>query len=125
MNVAIVTGSGGLIGAEAVRFFSKQGFTVVGVDNDMRRVFFGDEASTSWSVNKLQTEIPNYEHHSIDIRDFNSLGRLFSTYSTDIKLVVHSAQPSSSLWAQTIPTSVAHNRCSNAARSSSKLDVQA
>ena len=50
MPVAIVSGSGGLIGAETVRFLAGQGFTVVGIDNDMRRYFFGAEASTAWTV---------------------------------------------------------------------------
>jgi CDP-paratose 2-epimerase len=47
MSVAIVTGAAGLIGAETVRLFSKNGLDVVGIDNDMRREFFGDEASTA------------------------------------------------------------------------------
>ncbi len=47
MGVAVVTGSGGLIGSESVRFFAEQGFDVIGVENDMRAHFFGAEASTS------------------------------------------------------------------------------
>jgi CDP-paratose 2-epimerase len=47
MSVVLVTGSAGLIGAESVRFFAAEGFDIVGIDNDMRRVFFGDEASTA------------------------------------------------------------------------------
>ena len=47
MSVVLVTGAAGLIGAEAVRFFAAEGFDVVGVDNDMRRSFFGNEASTA------------------------------------------------------------------------------
>ena len=53
MSVAIITGSAGLIGAEAVRFFSSKGFQVVGIDNDMRKAFFGDDASTEWSRRDL------------------------------------------------------------------------
>lgn len=54
MSVVIVSGSSGLIGSEAVTFFSREGFQVVGIDNDMRRYFFGHEASTKWNQNRLQ-----------------------------------------------------------------------
>ena len=57
MDIAIVTGSAGLIGSEASRHFAKSGLTVVGIDNDMRREFFGDEASTSWSRGQLEAEL--------------------------------------------------------------------
>lgn len=46
MSIIIVTGSAGLIGSESVRFFCERGFTVVGIDNNMRQVFFGENAST-------------------------------------------------------------------------------
>jgi CDP-paratose 2-epimerase len=103
MDVALVTGSGGLIGAEAVRFLCTQGFKVIGIDNDMRRVFFGDEASTSWSVNKLKEDIPDYEHHAIDIRDFPAISKLFAAYGKDIKLVIHTAAQPSHDWAARDP----------------------
>ena len=57
MAVVIVTGSAGLIGAESVRMFSQRGWDVVGIDNDMRSVFFGAEASTRWSRQSLQTAV--------------------------------------------------------------------
>lgn len=41
----LVTGSLGLVGSEAVRFYLQRGDIVIGVDNDMRRHFFGEEAS--------------------------------------------------------------------------------
>ena len=69
MSVIVVTGSAGLIGAETVRFFAAEGFDVVGIDNDMRRVFFGDEASTAWSRQRLEIEVKNYQHIDGDIRD--------------------------------------------------------
>ena len=53
MKVALITGSAGLIGAETSRSFAARGFRVVGIDNDMRKTFFGDEASTRWSRNQL------------------------------------------------------------------------
>ncbi len=69
MDVAIVTGAAGLIGSEAVRFLAEKGMTVVGVDNDMRRYFFGDEASTDWSRRQLVSSVPGYLHRNVDIRD--------------------------------------------------------
>src|SRR5690606_41302521 len=57
LAVAVITGSGGLIGSEAAAFFGELGMDVVGIDNDMRRVFFGDEASTAWNVARLQARL--------------------------------------------------------------------
>ena len=48
MSVAIITGSAGLIGSEAVRYFAAKGMDIAGLDNDMRKYFFGEEASTEW-----------------------------------------------------------------------------
>ena len=103
MNVAIVTGSGGLIGAEAVRFFSQQGFHIAGIDNDMRAEFFGEEASTAWAVAELKERIPNYTHHVEDIRDYDAMRRIFDQYSSDIKLVIHTAAQPSHDWAARSP----------------------
>src|SRR5258708_38803103 len=68
MGVVVVAGSAGLIGAEAVRFLAAQGFDVVGIDNDMRRVFFGNDASTAWSRQRLEIEVKSYRHIGGDIR---------------------------------------------------------
>ena len=88
MAVVIVTGSGGLVGAETVRFFAAQGFTVVGIDNDMRSFFFGPEASTAWSVEKLREELAGYRHETADIRDASAINAIFSEYGHDIELIV-------------------------------------
>ena len=70
MSVAIITGSGGLIGSEAATFFGAQGLEVVGIDNDMRRVFFGQDASTEWNRLRVEEELgTSYVHHDLDIRD--------------------------------------------------------
>ena len=53
MSVAVITGSAGLVGSEASAFFAGMGLDIVGIDNDMRRDFFGDEASTSWNRERL------------------------------------------------------------------------
>ena len=103
MAVAIITGSAGLIGAEAVRFFSAQKMTVVGIDNDMRKQFFGDDASTAWAVAQHKSEIENYRHHDTDIRDAEAIGNIFSEYGSDIKLVIHTAAQPSHDWAAKDP----------------------
>ncbi len=103
MNVAIVTGSAGLIGSEAVRFFSQKGFQVVGVDNNMRSVFFGEEASTHWQKQRLLAEVPGYLHRDADIRDRAAMEALFAEYGSDIQLVVHTAAQPSHDWAARDP----------------------
>lgn len=102
-NIAIITGSAGLIGAESVRFFSKQGFQIVGIDNDMRQEFFGKEASTDWQRKQLEEQIPGYKHYSLDIRNENDMFRVFSEYGKDIKLIVHTAAQPSHDWAAKDP----------------------
>ena len=103
MDLAIVTGSAGLIGAEAVRFLSAKGFGVIGIDNNMRKVFFGDEASTEWSRRELEASIPNYIHHDIDVRDQSRIEAIFAEYSSDLKLVIHTAAQPSHDWAAKDP----------------------
>ena len=99
MSVAIITGSAGLIGAEAVRYFADKGLEVVGIDNDMRRRFFGPEASTAWSRAKLEREVRGYTHVDADIRDSDAIDRLFRRYAGSIAVVVHTAAQPSHDWA--------------------------
>lgn len=95
MSIAIVTGSGGLVGGATVNHFASHFDRIIGIDNDMRRVFFGDEASTRRHAEKLSAETPNYVHHAIDIRDQVAVERIFIEYGSDIELIVHTAaQPS-------------------------------
>jgi len=103
MNICIVTGSAGLIGAEAVRFFSAKGCRVLGIDNDMRREFFGPDASTEWSRRVLEEQVPQYTHFSLDIRDRPGIERLFNEYGTDVKAVIHTAAQPSHDWAARDP----------------------
>lgn len=91
------------MGAECVRFLAAQGFVAVGIDNDMRRTFFGDEASTAWSVDRLKSEVASYRHHAIDIRDADALGRVFAEYGADVALVVHTAGQPSHDWSARDP----------------------
>lgn len=104
MEIVVVTGSGGLIGSESVHYFCKLGYTVVGIDNNMRQVFFGKEASTDWNIISLISEFGNhYIHHRADIRDQVSITEIFNKYSTDIKLIIHTAAQPSHDWAAKDP----------------------
>lgn len=104
MTIAIITGSAGLIGSEATRYFADLGMTVVGIDNDMRRHFFGDDASTAWNRQRLETDLNGrYQHHAIDIRDADTVSRLFQQYGSNIKLVIHTAAQPSHDWAMRDP----------------------
>lgn len=103
MRVAIITGAAGLIGSECVRFFSKKGFKVVGIDNNMRKVFFGEAASTDWNRQKLEDEIPDYTHFHMDIRNEKDMDKIFSQYGSDIQLILHTAAQPSHDWASRDP----------------------
>ena len=95
MNIALITGSAGLVGSETVEFISNKFDLVVGIDNDMRAEFFGQEASNQWNKNRLLQKIKNYRHHDVDIRDKASLEKIFVEIGNDIGLIVHTAaQPS-------------------------------
>ena len=103
MTLAIVTGSAGLIGSEASRFFDRLGMDVVGIDNDLRRHFFGEAASTVWSRRRLEADLQRYEHHDVDIRDTAKLGEIFRRGGRDIGLVIHTAAQPSHDWAAREP----------------------
>ena len=104
MSIVIVTGSAGLIGSESVRFFCDRGFTVVGIDNNMRSVFFGADASTEWNRDRLLQDYGDkYIHHSVDIRDPEAISQVFKTYSQDISLIIHTAAQPSHDWAASDP----------------------
>ena len=103
MGVVIVTGSGGLIGAETVRYFAAQGMTVAGIDNDMRAYFFGEEASTQWAYQELGERFENYRHHKVDIRDYRALEEVFQSYAGEIEVIVHTAAQPSHDWAAREP----------------------
>ncbi len=104
MSVAIVTGSAGLIGSETVKYFCALGFEVIGIDNNLRRAFFGDEASTDWNRQALEQAFPGrYRHVAIDIRDQPRIDQLFASYGAAIELVVHAAAQPSHDWAARDP----------------------
>lgn len=103
MGVAIVTGSTGLVGAEAVRQLGREGLDVLGVDNDMRAVFFGPQASTTWCREELESTVPGYTHLDVDIRDEEGLTRVFRRIGSEIEIVVHAAAQPSHDWAAREP----------------------
>jgi CDP-paratose 2-epimerase len=103
-SIVLVTGSAGLIGSESVRFFGDCGFTVVGIDNNMRQVFFGADASTEWNRDRLlQNYGDRYIHHNVDIREHEAISQIFQTYGKDISLIIHTAAQPSHDWAASDP----------------------
>jgi CDP-paratose 2-epimerase len=89
----LVTGSSGLIGSEAVEYYDGTGCHVVGIDNNMRRQFFGPPGDTVWNLKRLKAVTKRFEHHDIDIRDRNRLLKVFQENRFD--LIIHcAAQPS-------------------------------
>ncbi len=104
MSIVVITGSAGLIGSEASVFFADLGFEVVGIENDMRREFFGAEASTAWNQQRLKEELGSrYRHENFDIRDREQVERLFADLGKSIALVIHTAAQPSHDWAARDP----------------------
>jgi CDP-paratose 2-epimerase len=104
MPVAIVTGSGGLIGSESVRHFVEAGYEVIGLENDMRARFFGAEASTAHTTETLVRQYPDeFRTLEIDIRDAEGVARIFAERVGAIELVIHTAAQPSHDWAASDP----------------------
>jgi len=99
MSVAIITGSSGLVGSEAVHHFASLGLDVVGIDNGMRARFFGESASTNWMTGRLKSEVRGFRHYSSDIRDTAQIDRIFEEYGSTIEVVIHAAAQPSHDWA--------------------------
>jgi CDP-paratose 2-epimerase len=92
----LVTGSSGLIGSEAVLWMDSQGHDVVGVDNNMRRDFFGEKGDTTWMLQRLKERTRRFRHRAADIRDRRAMLELWGEVRPDI--VIHcAAQPSHDL----------------------------
>jgi len=97
----LITGSAGLIGSEAVKYFCERDHEVVGIDNDMRKYFFGNEASTKWNRELLTHRFKNYTHVALDIRDQEKLTEVFRKFKID--LIIHTAAQPSHDWAAKEP----------------------
>jgi CDP-paratose 2-epimerase len=103
MAIALITGASGLIGSEAAVFFADKGFDIVGVDNNMRRYFCGDDGGTTWRQEMLERSVRGYRHVHADIRDEGAMDRLFAQHGRAIALVVHAAAQPSHDWAAREP----------------------
>jgi CDP-paratose 2-epimerase len=103
MPIAIVTGSGGLIGSESTRHFVEQGFDVIGIENDMRSQFFGPEASTAHNTRRLESTLDGFRSVDLDIRDVDGITGIFARHAREIELIVHTAAQPSHDWAARDP----------------------
>jgi CDP-paratose 2-epimerase len=104
MPTALITGSGGLIGSQSVIHFAERGWSVLGIDNDMRARFFGPEASTGRISAALAERFPaEFSHAELDIRDAEGVDRLFAQHGRDVELVIHAAAQPSHDWAAKDP----------------------
>jgi CDP-paratose 2-epimerase len=100
MSVAIVTGSGGLVGSESVRHFVGAGYDVIGLENDMRAAFFGPDASTAHTTRELVERYPDeFRSLELDIRDADGVAKVFAEQEGAIELVIHTAAQPSHDWA--------------------------
>ncbi len=94
MKTLLVTGSSGLIGSEVCAYFARElGYTVHGIDNNQRAVFFGPAGDTRWNQHRLQRELPAFVHHELDIRNRDGVRALMAALRPSA--IVHAAaQPS-------------------------------
>jgi CDP-paratose 2-epimerase len=96
LKTLLVTGSSGLIGSEVAAYFSRQGWRVEGIDNNMRADFFGPSGDTRWNQKRLEAEHPRFRHHELDIREREAVSRCLDELKPDV--IVHAAaQPSHDL----------------------------
>ena len=102
MKNIVVTGAGGLVGAEACSYYLTRGYKVHGIDNDMRSYFFGEPASTQWQLEQLSKH-HNFVSCNIDIRNFEALTSHFRLIDGDIAGVIHCAAQPSHDWAAKEP----------------------
>jgi CDP-paratose 2-epimerase len=92
----LVTGSNGLIGSEVVAYFDSQGWKVFGIDNNMRRDFFGEKGDTRWNQQRLEQTCADFTHYEVDIRDRARVLEVIEALKPD--MIVHTAaQPSHDL----------------------------
>ena len=103
MATAIVTGSGGLIGSESVRALVESGWDVIGLENDMRAQFFGPEASTAATTERLRSTYGEFRSLEVDIRDADAVDAAFRDAPGGVGLVVHTAAQPSHDWAAREP----------------------
>ena len=94
MSIVLVTGSNGLVGSESAFFFLKKGFNVIGIDNNLRKKFFGKDGNTLWVQKKLN-ENRRYTQYNFDIRNKEKTKNIFKKFNKNISIIIHAAaQPS-------------------------------
>jgi len=103
MKHVLITGSNGLVGSEAVNFFSKKNYRAIGIDNNLRNYFFGVQGDTRWKLADLKKKNRKYINYSIDIRNYKKIENIFKKYSNKIKCVIHAAAQPSHDWAYKEP----------------------
>jgi CDP-paratose 2-epimerase len=103
MPLAIVTGSGGLVGSDSVRRLVESGWEVIGLENDMRARFFGSEASTAHVTEELVRAYPEFRAVDADVRDRVAVSRVFEENAARLELVIHAAAQPSHDWAAREP----------------------
>jgi CDP-paratose 2-epimerase len=104
MSVAVITGASGLIGAEAAVYFGQLGLEIVGIDNNMREIFFGPDGSTEANRKRVQALLGrSYVHHDLDVRDRTGIEGIFKHHGRAIELVIHTAAQPSHDWAAREP----------------------
>jgi CDP-paratose 2-epimerase len=103
MSTAIVTGSGGLIGSQAVQHLVESGRDVIGLENDMRARFFGPDASTAHVTRFLVERYPDFRSIELDIRDADGIDALWARHARDLELIIHAAAQPSHDWAARDP----------------------
>jgi CDP-paratose 2-epimerase len=103
MSLAIVTGSSGLIGSETVKYLHEKGMEVVGIDNNLRKYFFGEDGSVEWNTKQLTSTLKKFTHCDADIRSEDDINKIFEKYGKSISLVIHTAAQPSHDWAAKEP----------------------
>ena len=98
----IITGSTGLIGSSTCEFYLNKKKPIIGIDNDLRKYFFGTHGSNKWKEKKLRKN-KNYKHYSVDIRNKLKIFEIFKKYKKKIKAVIHTAAQPSHDWAAKEP----------------------
>ena len=102
MRTIIVTGSSGLIGSETAKFFLNKNYKVIGIDNNLRKYFFGKDGDTKWNLLNLK-KYKNFIHYSYDIRNYKELKKIFNKYKKNINSIIHCAAQPSHDWAAKEP----------------------
>jgi len=103
MSFVVITGSSGLIGSESAKFFHENGFDIIGIDNDMRKYFFGDDGTIKWKTKELLADLKRFNHFDVDIRDQKEIFKIFEKFGNDVACVIHAAAQPSHDWAAREP----------------------